>query len=368
MDGGWNLNQEIRLVLTACKLNLSEKEIEYIYDTVSKGIDYSKFIYYCVHNRVVSLVWRNLKKTGVTKKLEGNVKRALEGICDYIYNRNILLYHEIEKINVAFEKNDLKAILLKGAILAPLVYGDISLREFGDVDYLVKFEDIKKVEEILADIGYIQGKYDSKQKKIIPASRFEIIQKKKYTHELVEFLKIDTANSDLVHMVDINHAIFWKGRNNQYSFDTNKIFENANKIKILNSYAYNMEPELQLIQLCAHLYSEAVYFLWDSEWTRNKAEVCLYRFCDIYEIIRKGTIDGDKLKELVVDNNIEEPIAYCFYCLKLLFGQNVLYNNGNVFPENIIDKYFDTEGKEHYWQCDIFERLFDVAGKTMNCS
>lgn len=353
----------MKLVLSACKLQLDNDDIQYIYNTVNEGFNYSNFLYYCIHNRVAPLVWRNFSILDLSNKLEGNIKRAFISIYEYIKHKNIILYKEINRVNTAFEQKKIKAILLKGAILAPIIYGDIALREFGDVDYLVQYEDIKKVEETLADLGYIQGKYSSTQNKVIPASRVEIIHKKKHTHELVEFLKIDDNNPDIVHMIDINHAIFWKGRKNKFSFDTVKIFENANRIKLMDSYVYNMDIESQLIQLCAHLYSEAVFFLWDEHWIRNKAEVSLYRFCDIYEIIKKEKIDWKRFRELVEQNNVEEPVEYCFSCINILFGNCVEQSILKKTSPDLINKYYDLNDHERFWNNNIFDRLFDINNK-----
>ncbi|MCP4365035.1 MAG: nucleotidyltransferase family protein [Planctomycetes bacterium] len=45
-------------------------------------------------------------------------------------------------------------ILLKGAHLAQVVYSNIALRPMGDIDILVKKNDLPKAKELLLELGY----------------------------------------------------------------------------------------------------------------------------------------------------------------------------------------------------------------------
>jgi hypothetical protein len=53
------------------------------------------------------------------------------------------------------EENDIKAIAFKGPTLAQLAYGDITLRQYVDLDILIKKEDINKVIKINLDNNYL---------------------------------------------------------------------------------------------------------------------------------------------------------------------------------------------------------------------
>ncbi len=67
--------------------------------------------------------------------------------------RNMRLYRELQKILDRFDREKIPVIVLKGAHLAEKVYGNIALRGMGDVDMLVKKDDLKMVEEILLEFG-----------------------------------------------------------------------------------------------------------------------------------------------------------------------------------------------------------------------
>jgi hypothetical protein len=68
--------------------------------------------------------------------------------------RNIRLYDELTRVLGCFQVANIPVMVLKGAHLAELIYGNIGLRPMGDVDLLVRKDDLKKVDRELCLIGY----------------------------------------------------------------------------------------------------------------------------------------------------------------------------------------------------------------------
>jgi len=127
-----------------------------------------------------------------------------------------------------------------------------------------------------------------------------------------------------------------------------------------------MSPEYQLIQLCAHLYSEAVYFCYEDRWIRDKFDLNLIKFCDINELIIKENIDWKKLSSILKINNIKEPIYYSLSLLNKLYGNTVpedFLKELNV-DEKIIDIFYDKCGKETYWELNFPKRMFSIKDKV----
>ena len=54
----------------------------------------------------------------------------------------------------SFNENEVPVVAFKGPILAEAVYGDLSLREFCDLDLLIRVQDLTKAEDILLACGY----------------------------------------------------------------------------------------------------------------------------------------------------------------------------------------------------------------------
>jgi hypothetical protein len=69
-------------------------------------------------------------------------------------SRNIRLFHELGKTLNLLKDDGISIIVLKGAYLAEVVYGSIALRSMGDVDILVKKEDLHKTVTDLFQTGF----------------------------------------------------------------------------------------------------------------------------------------------------------------------------------------------------------------------
>lgn len=68
--------------------------------------------------------------------------------------RNILLTEELLRLLSLFKDEGISAIPYKGPTLAVLAYGDICLRQFGDLDILIQSQDFLRAKNILISLGY----------------------------------------------------------------------------------------------------------------------------------------------------------------------------------------------------------------------
>ena len=65
---------------------------------------------------------------------------------------------DLLQVLARFESQGITGIPLKGPVLARLAYGDVSLRQFADLDILVSRADMEKVRELLVAGGYRSSK------------------------------------------------------------------------------------------------------------------------------------------------------------------------------------------------------------------
>jgi hypothetical protein len=74
----------------------------------------------------------------------------------YLLNaaRNLRLAHELCRIHDLLLQNGVRAVPYKGPILACAVYGELSHRQFGDLDLLVRPSEMNRVAELLMAEGY----------------------------------------------------------------------------------------------------------------------------------------------------------------------------------------------------------------------
>jgi hypothetical protein len=66
----------------------------------------------------------------------------------------LYLFSELRKLLRLFEKQGIKAVVFKGPVLAAAAYGDIGLRQVGDLDILIKQSDFGLAKQLLTAAGY----------------------------------------------------------------------------------------------------------------------------------------------------------------------------------------------------------------------
>ncbi len=84
-------------------------------------------------------------------------KEILEQLRDHFYAnaaRNLFLTKELLKLLHLLEAHKILAIPYKGPILAAFIYGNLALREFGDLDILVQERDYQRAQYLLIRQGF----------------------------------------------------------------------------------------------------------------------------------------------------------------------------------------------------------------------
>ncbi len=96
---------------------------------------------------------------------------------------------ELIKILKSFESNQICAINFKGPSLALLAYNNLALREFIDIDILVNHIDIKKVNNLMNQLGYVLESYPEK---IDESLYFKTQTEHKFVHKNLVIIEIHT--------------------------------------------------------------------------------------------------------------------------------------------------------------------------------
>ena len=67
---------------------------------------------------------------------------------------SLRLHHDLTRVLSALRRDGIPVIVLKGAYLGAVVYGDIALRPMSDIDLMVRRGDLPKAQALLCDMGY----------------------------------------------------------------------------------------------------------------------------------------------------------------------------------------------------------------------
>ncbi len=143
--------------LCACAgVDLSSERIDRVKNWNEYKLNWDELLRLGEHHGVLPLVARNLIAHARGLPLE--VEQSLRSAFDANVRRNLWFASELVRIADQFEKNHLRAIPYKGPVLAESAYGDVALRNFGDLDFLISPADFERAKQALGELGYRPSK------------------------------------------------------------------------------------------------------------------------------------------------------------------------------------------------------------------
>jgi hypothetical protein len=98
---------------------------------------------------------RKSLKSACWNAVPQTIQLELERFMRENLQKNLFLTGELLRLVRVFQQNDIPIAVFKGAVLAETVYGDLSLREFNDLDIIVHQADLCKAEDILTANRYV---------------------------------------------------------------------------------------------------------------------------------------------------------------------------------------------------------------------
>ncbi|SDX12394.1 nucleotidyltransferase family protein [Paenibacillus sp. CF384] len=141
--------EEINIMLAFMKMNADQAQ-EWGKSSMP-DIDWNQFLKVIRHHRVYPQLFTKLKNNN---RIPADVLQALHQ--DYGQNtfQMLRLSGEMGLVCKSFLEHGIPSLVLKGPVLADLLYGDISLRTSKDLDILVPMESVETAEEMLTKLGY----------------------------------------------------------------------------------------------------------------------------------------------------------------------------------------------------------------------
>ena len=144
---------EWSLLLSCARTRITPKHSEMIRAAVAQKPDWLALIRLAMRHEVMPLLYRNLEQVcpdAVPPNIFGPLharyrERAKEAQCRA---------EELVRILALFQEQAIPAVPYKGPTLAQRLYGDVSLRDFGDLDIMILERDVPRAQELIRRQGY----------------------------------------------------------------------------------------------------------------------------------------------------------------------------------------------------------------------
>ena len=151
-----NLNgirHEDQLLLCFARTAIDEETASRIHSLIGQNIDWRYLLERATHHRVIPLLYRGLLRSR-TGLVPDRVMAELAHQSAVIAARNLLLTAELIKLSEWLDSQQIRAIPYKGPTSAVVAYGNVGLRQFGDLDILVQPRDYLKTRDLFLLHGF----------------------------------------------------------------------------------------------------------------------------------------------------------------------------------------------------------------------
>jgi putative nucleotidyltransferase-like protein len=251
-------SNEFDLLCACAAVRPASESIAYIACATERGVDWHELLQRAEQHGVLPLVARNLNAHA--RGLPTEIAQQLRSADDATVRRNLWFASELVRIADYLDRKHLRAVPYKGPVLAQLVYGDLALRSFNDLDLLITPADFERTKQALAELGYRPAEELSP-----PVERFWL--RRGYEHAFD-----GAAGKNLVELQ-------WGVLPYFYAVDLkiDDLLARSGRISVGRRELSCLSPEDSLLVLCLHAAKHL--------WTR------LIWVCDIAETLRTQTID-----------------------------------------------------------------------------
>jgi len=243
----------------------------------------------------------------------------------YLQNtgQNMLLYHQLASLLRAYADAGIDVIALKGAYLAEQVYGDIAVRQMGDVDLLIRMADIPTARTLLINQGFVGA---TPLKEVVDEA-----------HHLV-FRHTQTGL-----LVEVHWGLVSAARGLQ--IDLNGVWQRACPAQVANCLVYALSPEDQILHLCVHA-------------SAHGFEFGLRGLCDIAAALRyyQIRVDWEVLRQRAEQWKAERCEYICLRLAEELLAAPVAKNWLDAFRPDDRDEHYLALAREH-----MFESVEETA-------
>jgi hypothetical protein len=149
---------EKQLLVCSARTKLTPARADTIREILAGPLDWDYVLWEAEENSISPLLDRHLSAIA-PGAVPAAVQEQLKKTCRANTVRCLYLTAELLNILHLFQAQNIPATPYKGPVLAAQAYGDIALREFEDLDIILRQSDIPKAHEIIVSLGY-KPKFD----------------------------------------------------------------------------------------------------------------------------------------------------------------------------------------------------------------
>jgi hypothetical protein len=144
---------EAALLLACARISPTPEDRRRVAQALSGEVDWERVLRLAERHGLLAMLFRGLQQPGLPP-VPRDVEARLWTYHEQLQCKNRLMADELQVLVSLLEGSGVPVIPFKGPVLAEMVYGDLALREFGDLDLLVAPADLPRARALLEERGY----------------------------------------------------------------------------------------------------------------------------------------------------------------------------------------------------------------------
>ena len=314
---------EDQLLVECARTHLDDAARRRVAALVRGGLDWDYVVETSVRHAVAPLVSGALREVEASEELDGDIPSSAHAELADLYRRSEsrsgAMLRAVGEIADAFTAESIDVIALKDVQLAAGVYPEPALRPLGDIDLLVRREELERAARLLPKLGFL------------PQPGADMPYTTRYASGRAFLRERDQAWVDLQWTVAQREWDLHGDATFAYRID--RMWASAERFTLDGHELLAPCPDEMLFHLCLHLegheYSELVLF------------------SDLVELLRHhaASLDWLRFAETVRLHGAEASVGYALLLTQRLFGAEL--------PRGLLR---DLEGP--YFQADLFGPVF----------
>jgi hypothetical protein len=152
-ESDWQVDREIELLLCCARARPEPHHLRRMRQLLSEGIDWERLLPLAERHGMLPLLHRHLE-TAAADLIPLERRAALRTAFLENAGRVLGLVGELFEILQLFERHGIDAVAYKGPLLGEQLYGDLALRQAGDLDIVLRKADLPRAGELLLQRGY----------------------------------------------------------------------------------------------------------------------------------------------------------------------------------------------------------------------
>jgi hypothetical protein len=238
----------------------------------ARAVEWEPVLGLAEQHGTVSLLHQNLWRLGDV--VPSGVRAALRQSYERNVHKSLFVARELIRILDCLDALGIEVIPYKGIVLAEVYYGDMALRQSGDIDLFVRSQDLARIKSAVRDLGYTP-------RVLIPADAEE-----DYVASGYECTFDSSAGKNLLELQWALQPRFYA-----VDFEMDGLFERAVDAAVASRRVKTPSPEDLLLVLSVHAAKHV--------WGR------LIWLCDIAQILKRENLNWDWVQPRAQELGIE---------------------------------------------------------------